>query len=135
MRTGRPSKYKPEYVEAVGKYLETCGSEKKKLPTVAGLAVYLGVWVDKIYRWSEKHPDFRKSVKEMMAVQAQQLQDDTLYNGANALIGRLLLSHNHGMSETQKTDITSKGEKIIPILANVSSNNSHQETDGSEEED
>jgi hypothetical protein len=53
-RTGRPSAYRPEFVEQVYK-LALLGA------TDAQMADILGVTEQVIYDWDKKHPDFRQS--------------------------------------------------------------------------
>jgi hypothetical protein len=123
---GRPSEYDPAYIQKVDDYLLTTGKEQTSLPTIEGYAIYLDVSRQSLYEWSKKYPEFSYTLKRIELRQKQQLIDDGIYGGkeVNATIVKLLLQNNHGMKE--RTDTTS-GDKPIPLLAHVSSNNSNQE--------
>jgi len=108
---GRPSKYKEEYCEEVGRYLDECGFGR--LPMVEDFAIRLGVSKHSIYRWVKKHKKFRDSLKAIKINQKKQLINDGIYGGkeVNSTIVKLLLQNNHGMKE--KTDVTTGGEKLV----------------------
>jgi len=124
---GRPSKYQEEFNEELDKYLETTGREQTSLPTIQGFSLWLNVNDDTLNEWGKKYPEFSATLKKLKTIQAKQLIDDGIYGGkeVNSTIVKLLLQNNHGMKE--KTDITS-GDKPFPILGNVSTDNSDQET-------
>ena len=61
--------------------------------------------------------------------QKERLADNGLAGKYNPTIAKLILSANHDMREKVDTDVTSKGDKIIPILPlnDVLRNNSDKE--------
>lgn len=57
MAGGRPSKYKPEYVEQA-KALCHMGA------TVEEMADFFDISIDTIYGWQRKHPEFSEAIKD-----------------------------------------------------------------------
>lgn len=122
---GRPTKYKEEYSSGeLNNYLEIAQdqwdeyeksvrydkdgnitSEEKGrqlracFPTHEGYAEYLSMPVKTLYAWAGKFPEFRRALDVINQKQKQQV----LYASASGLyspiIGKLILSANHGMSE------------------------------------
>lgn len=130
---GRPTKYEDRFVASVDEYLEankdqtfefhkTRGEKsdgferriKVKLPTIEGFALFLGVDKSSLYEWKDKHEDFSYALEKIITEQKKRLLEKGLSGDYNPTIAKLILSSNHGMSE--KTDVTSGGEKITPIL-------------------
>ncbi len=117
---GRPSKYDPQFVSAVDRYIATTGKEQTSLPTIQGLAVFLEVSKDTLYEWAKLYPEFSDALAFLMEVQGEQLINDGIYGGkeVNATIVKLLLQNNHGMRERQ--DVTSDDKPLpTPILGNI----------------
>jgi len=110
---GRPTKYRPEFIEKVDEYLKTTGREQTHLPKLESFAIFLGVNKDTIQEWKNKHSKFSVSLKRIMDRQAEQLIDDGIYGGkeVNSTIVKLLLQNNHGMKE--RKDMTTN-DKDIP---------------------
>jgi len=103
---GRPTQYIPEVIyPKIESYMQQCGREQTSLPTIEGLALYLGVHKDTLYEWSEQHPAFSDALSIIKDKQKQQLIDDGLYGGkeVNSGLAIFLLKANHG-SERWVTD-------------------------------
>lgn len=113
---GRPTKYRPEFVEELDNYLETTGKEQMSLPTIQGFALWLDVDDETLTEWTKKHLEFSATLSRLKKLQAQQLINDGIYGGkeVNATIIKLLLQNNHGMRERQ--DVTSDDEKIESLV-------------------
>ena len=126
---GRPTKYSPAILAKTRKYIAECGDaffdyvksdgskgttwEEKvrvKLPTIEGLAIYLGVRRSTIYEWKRNHPTFSDTLEELLEKQKEMLIAGGLAGYYTPLITKLILSSNHGMSE--RTDVTSGDEPI-----------------------
>ena len=73
--TGRPSKYKPEFVEQAAKLCALGATDKD-------LADFFGVHVDTIDQWKSVHTDFSESLKESKA-KADAKVERSLYERAN----------------------------------------------------
>lgn len=123
---GQPAKYKEEYVAKVEEYLAECKdgytkhqdsegkttktTKKVMLPTIEGFARKLGFVTKTLYNWAKVNPAFLHALARIEEVQKERLINEGLAGNYNFVIGKLLLSANHGMREGK--DITSKGQII-----------------------
>lgn len=139
---GRPTKYDPKFVEEVNNYLDSIKNNHKSLPTIEGFAEYIGVDHDTVNLWARKklkdeqgnitkklaRPEFYGAIKRIKNLQKQKLIDDGLYGGkdVNSIMAIFLLKVNHGMIETNHTDVTTKNKPISLLggVTNVPSDNS-----------
>lgn len=122
MPAGRPCEYKPEYVQKVLDYLETCGREQTRLPKRVDIALMLDCDEDTLNNWANaknedgslKRPEFFGALTRVDMSQKAQLMDDGTYGGreVNPQIVKLLLG-NHGYKE--RSDVTS-GDKQLDGL-------------------
>jgi hypothetical protein len=129
----RPSEYKPEYCQKADEYLEMCQDEmvqvvkqanaekgyemfenklKVSLPTHEGFAKFIGVCKKTLYNWADENDEFLHSLEKITIEQKERLLNSGLSGDYNPTIAKLILSSNHQMSDSNKTDITSGGEKI-----------------------
>lgn len=110
---GRPTDYRPEFVQETYDYIGEHGKLQTSLPTLQGLAVRLHCSLDAIADWKKKYPEFSGALDELHNKQGEQLIDDGIYGGkeVNSTIIKLLLQNNHGMKE--RVDQTSQDEKIM----------------------
>lgn len=126
---GRPTKYKPEFIDMVDAYIKTTGKEQTELPTKEGFALYIGVDDDTLDNWANKkddegrliNPEFFGALRKLMLTQRKQLINDGIYGGkeVNATIVKLLLQNNHGMKE--RTDTTTNDKDLpTPIYGSKS---------------
>lgn len=90
------------------------------VPSIAGLACYLGVTRETIYNYQKENTEFFDIVSGILAVQERQLVNGGLSGGYNANITKLLLS-KHGYSEKQEIDHHSSDGSLGPtkIVFNV----------------
>ena len=106
---GRPTDYDASIaIQGVSDYMDLC-KEKSFLPTVAGLAVQMGVARSTIYLWAENHPEFSDILELLLSQQESQLIQNSLVGMYNAPITKLLLT-KHGY--TDKSDVTSNGKGL-----------------------
>ena len=132
---GRPTKYQgkitlkkcEEYivscvdeVEQVMKYesVKSTGYENKlkvKLPKREGLSLCLGVSMNTMTEWGEKHVEFLRVLERIDKLQAERLIDEALAGNYNAVIAKLLLS-KHGYHEKSEQDITTQGRPIAGVV-------------------
>lgn len=118
---GRPTKYKPEIIDEIGQYLIEAVPENQKIPTIEGLALRIGVNTETLYEWAKTRKEFSNALVKLRAKQKEALTEIGIFGGKeiNATIVALLLKVNHGMVETQRTDITSGGKPIMGGTATV----------------
>lgn len=143
---GRPTKLTEELLERAKGYLSTCTDEihttdkgsisyvEVKLPSIVGLASYLGIHKDTIYEWRKEKGTFSDLVKEI-----EQEQEIRLINKGlggvytSKALGAMLTKHGY----REGADLTTDGEKLpTPIIPlNVQRNYSNEEDSGTDEED
>lgn len=122
MPAGRPIEYDyerlgpliEEYinkcVDEVEEYHKTRGEKsdsyerlvRVKLPTIEGLALYLGIDKTTVYEWEKTYTEFSHDVKRVRALQAERLINSGLSGDYNPMIAKVLLT-KHGYND--KTDI------------------------------
>jgi len=104
---GRPTKYYPEIINKIDGYFQTVGREQTSLPTIEGLAEYLDISTDTIWRWGKKHKKFSDAIKKVAEKQKKQLMDDGMYGGkeVNAAMAIFLLKVNHGMQDKGEVNV------------------------------
>ncbi len=126
MGTGRPTDYNDDIPGKVQQYLQTCIDEVKqviigesekftsykektvvRLPTIEGLAQFLGCHKDTIYEWEKKHPEFSDSLSALRNEQAKRLIDGGLGGDYNPMIAKLILG-KHGYADKTETELTGK---------------------------
>jgi len=129
MPAGRPNKYKPAILKKAQEYLENCVDEeedwvksqgdkstsyehrvKVKLPSIEGLALYLGIHRSTVYEWADTYEEFSDILEKILAEQAQRLVNMGLSGDYNPTIAKLILT-KHGYSD--RTDVTSGGQPIV----------------------
>ena len=114
---GRPSEYKPEYVEKVDEYIQRSLKQNKsttELPTLAGLAIYFGKAINTLKNWAKEHPEFLTALEMLHAYQQRELINRGLSGDYNPTITKLILSSNHMM--TDRIDQTSGNLPIRETL-------------------
>lgn len=134
-QAGRPTKYTPAIQKKADGYLATTGNdfwdydktvgeksntyERKvniTLPSIEGLAKYLGVSRSTVYLWAENHTTFSDTLEDIMAEQKRMVLEHGLNGDYNPMIAKLVLAANHKMSD--RTDLTTGGEKLpTPLLS------------------
>ncbi|HHR6456587.1 TPA: DNA-packaging protein [Providencia alcalifaciens] len=128
-KMGRPSKFAESLVKAkeylMGGY-ETVGDV---VPSVAGLACYLGVSRKTVYEWVKESTDLSDTLEGILAMQENKLINKGLNGDFNPTITKLMLA-NHGYSEKQEVDHRSSDNSMSPtkIVLVAGGNN-----DGSED--
>jgi hypothetical protein len=118
-KEGRPTKYIPETIyPKIEEYLSQCSKEQTELPTVEGLAQYLGVNRDTVFEWDKKYPEFSDYLKKLADKQKNQLMNDGMYGGkeVNASMAIFLLKAIHGLKDGSGMNVNVSGEKVIAIL-------------------
>lgn len=113
---GRPIKYRPIFKKKTLEYVQKCRDEwervvknesekgtqfeiknKVELPTMAGLALYLGVTKTSLYKWKKEYPDFSYSLSSLLAEQEKRLTNNGLGGQYDPKLTALLLGVNHGV--------------------------------------
>lgn len=116
---GRPPIYSTEILERAKEYLALCididedkenGIKKKvKLPSIGGMAVYLGVARDTLHAWDKEHEEFSYIMEQLRAIQEERLINSGLSGEYAPTITKVILT-KHGYIDKQ--DVTSDGKAI-----------------------
>jgi hypothetical protein len=136
---GRPTEYTPEMAKKAAKYLSTCKDEyllkkggvlvKVNLPSIAGLAIYLGVARSTIYEWKKNVPEFSDNFEAVLAAQEKRLVDNGLSGTYNSTISKVMLT-KHGYSDKQEIDHTTGGKPLYLPSEILSKNGLEPGADG-----
>ena len=146
---GRPTEYKGDKtIKKVKDYLTLCVDEeyqrvktegdkstswdnlvKVKIPTIEGLAVYIGVSRDTIYQWKKDHDEFSDIIDILMAQQAERLLNNGLSGTYNSTIAKVLLT-KHGYIEKSENDTTV--HLPTPLLNGLRNNNGTPQNNSTE---
>lgn len=118
MAGGRPTKFTDETLGKVKSYIKNYKDEDDLIPSLAGLAVFLGINRATVYDWKENKPAFSDMLEELLFIQEKILLTGGLSGNMNSTITKLVLA-KHNYSDKQETDITTGGEKIEVITRTV----------------
>lgn len=130
----RPTKLTDELLESAEDYLSNYTTQ---IPSVAGLALHLGVSRETIYAWdndniSDKFSDILSRVRSL---QETKLVDKGLTGEFNSTITKLMLT-KHGYSDRTEQEIKVRGKIISPLGGeSVRKDNSNQEITRPQQED
>ena len=134
---GRPTEYKVEYVQKVDEYLAIQHDEERQilkqvnsekgyemyenklkvnLPTIEGLATFLGVTKPTLYDWAELYLEFSYAFDKVKREQHDRLVNSGLSGDYNSTIAKLMLSSNHGYKERE--DKTSDDKPLTFQIVN-----------------
>lgn len=126
---GQPTKYRPEYCEAIVAYFDVPVSWEKyvtpkgqvqiipdnKLPTFARFARSLGVGDNTLTKWCNKHPEFAEAYAQAKELQKSFLMELSAAGIGSSAVG-LMLRANHGMVEPKEA---SPVDTLAEQLANL----------------
>lgn len=115
---GRPSLYNGDMLEKIKQYIshfqnpESSNMKTREVtPTMAGLAIYLGITKKTLYNWAENNEELLHAFDELQDTQETILISGGLSGEFNAPISKLILT-NHGYSDKQNIDVVTNGESI-----------------------
>lgn len=119
---GRPSSFNEGMIEKTREYIsfflekrspEEMENEVEVIPSVAGLALYLGVARSTVYEWAKQNKDFSDTLEDLLGTQEVSLLNGGLRGRFNPTISKLLLA-NHGYSDKQEVDNKSSDGSMTP---------------------
>lgn len=146
---GRPTEYNEEIVIKAKEYIDQCVDDieeyhktrgdksdsyerivRVKLPTIEGLAVYLGVRKQTLYNWEEEHKEFLDVMDDLRNIQADRLINNGMNGDYNPTIAKVLLT-KHGYREgiDQTTNDKDLPQPIMQIN-DIPTDNSNKEDKG-----
>ena len=107
MPAGRPTVYDDDLIAKAMEYVDSEGEcAGDVVPTIAGMAVHLGISRETIRLWAadENRPEFFGIVERLLSTQEKKVINGSMTNVYNATISKLLLS-KHGYSDKQETTL------------------------------
>jgi len=107
---GRPTKYNAELQERADAYLYRLKELGHVVPSRAGLCCYLGIAKSTSYLWEEQYPEFSDSLRAVEVMQEHMTLNGGLAGALNPTIAKLVLSNNHGYSESSRVENTHRIE-------------------------
>jgi len=114
---GRPTKYCEETIKVAREYLENYEKHGDQIPSIAGLAIILGIRRETLHVWAKEEgkEEFSNILGAILAKQENVLINKGLTGDFNSAISKLVLG-KHGYHE--KVDSTlSGGDKPIALTA------------------
>ena len=107
MAGGRPTKCTPELLEKTRDYIENYQHYGDLVPSIAGLAVEVGVRRETLHAWNgqEGKEEITNMLAEMLSIQERKLLSGGLGGDMNSNITKLMLC-KHGYSDKQETALT-----------------------------
>lgn len=134
MAGGRPTHYGDEIVRRAKEYLATYEDEGDVVPSVAGLAVYLGRSRTLLHDWAadSDKSEFKDILEQIGAKQERVTLNKALVGDFNSNIAKLLLG-KHGYHDKVDNQLTGANggaiqvsnltdDQLAAIIANSSSN-------------
>lgn len=111
---GRPTKYNDELLAKAVDYLTEYPNNDEAIPTVVGLALYIGISKATIHRWKEEYPLIKDIADTVLEMQERALINGGLTSEYNSHVTKMLLAQ-HGYSDSQqiKSETTHKGEVTL----------------------
>ena len=101
---GRPTKYNAKVQKQADEYLSRLEELGHVIPSRAGLCCYLGIAKSTSYDWEQQYPKFSDALRAVEVMQEHMTLNGSLANQLNSTIAKLVLSNNHGYSETSKVN-------------------------------
>lgn len=116
---GAPTKLTPELVERAEHYvIDGFIDEGEMVPSIAGLACYLGISKNSVYKYGELDSDFLNTLEAIEVKQEKLLVNNGLAGKYNSTITKLMMS-NHGYKESNKTELTGKDGQALDMSLKV----------------
>ncbi len=113
----RPSGYCEEVQAKCDKYMTACPDA---IPSIVGLAIYVGVVTKTLYNWSEneQNVELLHTLSAIKDAQHHKALNGSIVGDLNPVISKLVLA-NHGYSDKQQTELTGAGGSAVKVDYNV----------------
>jgi len=117
MVSGRLTKYTPELLKAARYYMDNYQEAGDLVPSIAGMAVEIGVNRDTIHTWRKQEGKeiFSDMIDSMLSNQERKLLTGGLGGDMNSNITKLMLC-KHGYSDKQETALTGPGGGPVQLI-------------------
>lgn len=111
---GRPRLLTPELQDKAETYLAVWDKEGDVIPSIAGLALFLGVNRDSVHVWRNENDQFSDTLSRLLSMQERITLNKGLTGDFTAPISKLVL-HNHGYSDKAESTNTLQGPDGGPV--------------------
>ena len=103
-KVGRPTEYKPEYIEELLRYAQTGKSYR-------AFAGFIGVSHQTLYDWEKKHPEFLDAKQRFVSMSQDWWEEQAIQSlfdstGFNTKVWTLYMKNRFGWKEKIEQDIT-----------------------------
>lgn len=112
-KVGRPSELAECLIKAKEYLLGGFKDVEEVVPSIAGLACYLGKARSRVYEYGKSNEEFKDTLEAIQSLQESLLVNKGLTGDFNATITKLMLA-NHGYSEKQEIDHQSSDGSMSP---------------------
>lgn len=135
-KPGQPTKYRSEFCDLIIRYFEEAepvvkvvddpggkgGTQTKyetlRVPTVRGFAGRIGVHVDTLYEWADKHRQFSEAFARARHLQAAIIEELGLAGRLGKGLAELYFTNYLGYRDSRHIDLTTDGKELpAPITA------------------
>ena len=110
---GRPSLLTPELIAKAREYLFGYEEQGDVIPSVSGLACWLGVAKSSVYLYAQQNDDFSDTLDAIQAKQETLTLNKGMTGDFNPTIAKLVLA-NHGYSDKVQQEHTSPDGSMTP---------------------
>ena len=110
---GRPTDYNEEMQAKADHYAQNWAEAGDSIPSVAGLACFLGVARATMHNWAKEHPQFLGTLDSIKESQEREALNKGITGAFNATITKLVLA-NHGYADRVQQDNTSSDGSMSP---------------------
>jgi len=112
---GRPTKYNQDLLDKCNEYASGGWKKEEPVPTIAGLALVIGVNRKTIHEWAKEQEkeEFCNIIEGLLATQERELIKQGLSKVFDSGLTKLFLT-KHGYSDKQQTDHTSSDGSLQP---------------------
>lgn len=126
---GRPSKYDDKVQAMAEDYVENFKDYGDVVPTLAALALHVGVSIPTLYAWAkDDNPEFLYVFNRLELLQHKSLVNGGLAGGFNPAVTKMMLT-KHGYSDRQEIDHQSSDGTMSPTRIEIVAPNLDNSTD------
>lgn len=116
---GRPSKYDDEVQAMAEDYVENFKDYGDVVPTLAALALHVGVSIPTLYAWAkEDNPEFLYVFNRLELLQHKALVNGGLAGGFNPAVTKMMMT-KHGYSDKIEQSHTSPDGSMSPTRIEI----------------
>lgn len=117
-KVGRPSELAESLEKAKEYLLGGYKDVEEVVPSIAGLACFLGKSRSRVYEYAEQNAEFKDTLEGIKVLQESKLINGGLKGDFNPTIAKLMLS-NHGYSEKHEVDNTSSDGSVRSAVIKI----------------